>query len=1373
MATTIGELLIKLGLEMADWKRGISEATGGLEGFANKADAAGKKLSASVTAPLVGIGTAAVKMANGFELEMSRIEGLVGESAHAVDGMKESVLGLAGATGKAPQELASALFAVESAGLRGQQAMDALEIAAKASTAGLGDTRSVALAAAASMTAYQASGMTAAKATDILTATVREGNLSAEQLAGSISRVLPIAAAAGVGLEEVGAAAAIITRSGASAAEAMTQIKASIMSLNAPSKEARNRMEEYGLSVEQVQRTLRNDGLVAALQLLNDATGGNAVAMREILGSSEALTGALTLLGTEAGTLESVFEGVANSTGDTQRAFEATTATTAFKMTQAFAEIKVALVEVGAVIAPIAATVAGGIADMVSAFAGLPAPIQNVLLVVGALAAALGPLLVIAGQMASAIVGLQSLAATLGVSFGALAVSIVGVTAALAIAVKLWSDSGDAKRRAEERAVALANALNAEGDAVNNVNQALAGFAEWDKVADVSDRIALSIDDVRVAAIGGTDAFDELNMIAKLTVGGMNDTAGAVAQANDVIAGMANGPAKDLAQRLVDLYAQGKITGEEFFHLTNMVDESADAFDDNREALQKQGEELAKTRVQMDGALSTIDQYALSQLRSAESMEEADRWLTALRDGMGAYNEKAGITDGWMAQVAQSTTDAADATETLTDRVGMSQEEFDRYAEAVKGAAEAANGFVSGQEIMSAAMEIAEDRARQLAEQTAIAAGQSADEWEQFATDATVSLSDFNQALEDQIAAMGSYKDNLATIASRLAPEFREPVMSMLQEMGPEAAGLIAEMATASDEEFGRMAENAVARSEQMQRDVLAEIQGLDAAASVAMHIVGVNMAAGLAGGITANGGLVAGAAGGAVGMGIAAARAAARVESPSKVMMEIGAFMSEGLALGIEGGAQRVAAAAQFLAEHGINGVSTAVDDLGGVVDNMQRELDDMSFQKSVDQLADLRWAVTDAAMAINDIQQSTVIYDAALATAEKRYDTAASKVQDLAWAMSDLEASGRSASQMTLDSEASVLRAELAYMRAEDRVAELTKRMGELDQGSSEYARTAKELELAQIGVEQASLGVEDAVRRANTVGEESDRIAREAAIAAGEEEEARRDVIDAANAQERDVAEAQRKLEESSARLREHELRMALDWIKSQQERASAAESSASGVSAAYGSIPTSVSTTVELQTEQALSKLGSYISAVNGATSAAESQMAKAAESARLKAEQIAKDAARALDPFTSGSASTNVPVVKTDSVAKTTIAAAASAAIASGRASAPVSRPTVSGAGSNIMRAMATGGVVPGARGAAVPILAHGGEVVVPEHVVAALARGVTPNGGSGAGGTTIVVNVSGSATRRDGAQVVEALKEYQRRNGAVPIRTRG
>lgn len=1366
MATTIGELLVKLGIEMADWKRGISEATGGLEGFANKATSAGKKLSASVTAPLVGVGTAAVKMANSFELEMSRIEGLVGESAQAVDGMKDSVLGLAGATGKAPQELASALFAVESAGLRGEQAMGALEIAAKASTAGLGDTRSVALAAAASMTAYQASGMTAAKATDILTATVREGNLSAEQLAGSISRVLPIAAAAGVGLEEVGAAAAIITRSGASAAEAMTQIKASIMSLNAPSKEARNRMEEYGLSVEKVQSTLRNDGLVAALQLLNDATGGNAVAMREILGSSEALTGALTLLGTEAGTLESVFDGVANSTGDTQRAFDAATSTSAFKMTQAFTEIKVALVEVGSVIAPVAATVAGGIADMVSAFTDLPGPIQNVLLLVGALAAAVGPLLMMIGQMSSGIVALKGLAATLGVSFGALAVSILAVTAALAVAVKLWYDSGAAKRRAEERAQSLANALRLEGDAVENVNQALAGYKEWEQVADVSDRIALSIDDVRVAAQDGSDAFQELNDLARLTSGAMYDTAGAVAEANKVVAGMADGPAKDLAQRLVDLYSQGKITTEEFMNLTNMVDESADAFDDNREALQKQGEELAKTRIAVDGALSSIDQYALSQLRSAESMQEADRWLVALRDGMDAYNDKAGITDGWMVQVAQSTDDAAEATENLADQVGMSQEEFDLYVDAVEAAAEAADSFVSGQEVLGRAMEIAEERTRRLAEETAIAAGQSADEWEQFATDATVSLADFNQALEDQIAAMGSYKDNLATIASRLAPEFREPVMSMLQEMGPEAAGLIAEMATASDEEFGRMAENAVARSEQMQRDVLEEIRGLDAAAAVAMHIVGVNMAAGLANGISQNGGAVAGAAGGAVGMGIAAARRAAQVRSPSLVMMEIGRYMAEGLALGIEGGAQRVDAAARFLAEHGIDGVSTAVDDLDGVVANLQQELDDISFQRAVDELGDLSWAVTEAAMSINEIMGSTVLYDAALATAEKRYDSAASRVQDLSWAMEDLAASGRSASEMTLSSEAAVLRSEVAYMRAQDRVAELTKRLGELDKGSAEYALTSKELELAQIGVEQASLGVEDAVRRANTVGEESDRIAREAAIAAGEEEEARRNVAEAAHQQERDLAEAQQKMAEASTRLREHELRMALDWIKSQQERAKAAETSAGGVSSAYGSIPTQVSTTVELRTQDALSKLGSYMSAVNGATAAAESKMAKAAESARLNAAKIAADAAKVLDPFRSTTtANTAVAKTATTTAAKTTIATAARTAVASGRAATTTARAA------NTVTQFARGGVVPGARGTAVPIVAHGGEVVVPEHVVAAIARGVTPGNGSGSGGggMAVTINLNGSATMADAQMIVDRLREYNRSRGAIPI----
>ncbi|HEY7822386.1 MAG TPA: phage tail tape measure protein, partial [Acidimicrobiia bacterium] len=158
-----------------------------------KMSSAGKKLTLGVTTPLVGIGVAAAKTAMDFETSMSKIVGLVGLSTDEVDGMRDSVLELSGATAKAPAELSDALFVVTSAGLRGEEALDALESAAKASTAGLGETADIARSVAGAMNAYGPATLDAARATDVIVATARAGNFETSQFAGAIGRVLPFA----------------------------------------------------------------------------------------------------------------------------------------------------------------------------------------------------------------------------------------------------------------------------------------------------------------------------------------------------------------------------------------------------------------------------------------------------------------------------------------------------------------------------------------------------------------------------------------------------------------------------------------------------------------------------------------------------------------------------------------------------------------------------------------------------------------------------------------------------------------------------------------------------------------------------------------------------------------------------------------------------------------------------------------------------------------------------------------------------------------------------------------------------------------------------------------------------------------------------
>lgn len=392
--------------------------------FGTAAVSVGKRLTTSLTFPLVAAGAAAFKTSADFESSMSKIQGLVGIAGDEVASMRDRVLDLAGQTAKSPQELADALFFLTSAGLRGDEAMAALEASAKASAAGLGATQDITLAVAGALQSYKAEGLDAAAATDILVATVRAGNLEASDLAGNLGQILPVASAAGVGLEEVGGAVALITRTGLGASEAITGIRAAILALQSPTAEAAKALTTAGVSTDQLRRVLAEQGLPAALKLVREATGGNVEQFRRMLGSVEALNVANTILSASNEDLEATFGQVADFAGLTDEAFQVASETANFKLNQALANVKIALVDAGEALAPVAGALIGFASDAFDQFSRLPDPVQNTALGIAAVAAAAGPASVVVGKLSQ---GISAAVRTVGSGIGAVQSFVAGV----------------------------------------------------------------------------------------------------------------------------------------------------------------------------------------------------------------------------------------------------------------------------------------------------------------------------------------------------------------------------------------------------------------------------------------------------------------------------------------------------------------------------------------------------------------------------------------------------------------------------------------------------------------------------------------------------------------------------------------------------------------------------------------------------------------------------------------------------------------------------------------------------------------------------------------------------------------------------------
>lgn len=401
--TVVAELVARLRADASQFKSEMKGATSTLGDTAKRMDTTGKNMSRKVTVPLLAVGAAAVKSFNDFDQSFAQIEGLVGASAEDLKLMRDAATDLAGETAKAPGELADALFFLQSAGLDAKDSVEALDMAAKASAAGLGDTATIADLTSSALNAYGSDVLNATQATDDLTAAVRLGKLAPSELAGSMGRVLPIASAMGVEFNEVAAAMAAMSRTGTNANEGATQLRGIMNGLLSPSKDAKNILEAlHKDGLGGIQKMLRDDGLLVTLQFLVDSLGGNAAAAEQVFGNIRALSGVMDMLGSNVAVTEQIFDEMTDTVGSTDKAFEAVEKTAGHKMRQAFVDVQVALVAMGDVIIPVVASFASGFATIVSWVGKLPKPVLSVVAVFAGLVAAAGPVLIITAKLIKA-----------------------------------------------------------------------------------------------------------------------------------------------------------------------------------------------------------------------------------------------------------------------------------------------------------------------------------------------------------------------------------------------------------------------------------------------------------------------------------------------------------------------------------------------------------------------------------------------------------------------------------------------------------------------------------------------------------------------------------------------------------------------------------------------------------------------------------------------------------------------------------------------------------------------------------------------------------------------------------------------------------
>ena len=316
----------------------LAEVMGGEA--ASAGESSGKSLGSALVGTLTkvvaaaGIGKmlqSAFTGGTAFESAMAKVGTIADTTKVPLESLSSQVLQVSGDMHIGANEIAEAAYQAISAG---QDTGNAVAFAGQASMlakAGFTSSASAVDILTTALNAYGKGADEAGHVSDVLLTTQNLGKTSVDELAGSMGRVIPLAAAYNVSLENLSSGLAIMTANGIATAEASTYTKSMLNELGDTGSDVGKILQQQtGKSFAELNADGKSLGDV--LQVLYDSVGGNATEFAALWRSVEAGTGALSLASTGADKFNGVLQQMQADSNLTQTAYDTMTDTMAYKL---------------------------------------------------------------------------------------------------------------------------------------------------------------------------------------------------------------------------------------------------------------------------------------------------------------------------------------------------------------------------------------------------------------------------------------------------------------------------------------------------------------------------------------------------------------------------------------------------------------------------------------------------------------------------------------------------------------------------------------------------------------------------------------------------------------------------------------------------------------------------------------------------------------------------------------------------------------------------------------------------------------------------------------------------------------------------------
>lgn len=223
----------------------------------------GSSLTRNVTAPILAIGTAAVKTTADFDAEMSKVAAISGATGESFTKLREKAREMGAKTKFSATKAAQAFEYMAMAGWKDADMLEGIEgIMALAAASGE-DQATTSDIVTDALTAFGLKASDSGHFADILAAASSNANTNVSMLGESFKMCAPVCGSLGITTEDTSIALGLMANAGIKGSQAGSSLRTGLVNLSKPTKQMTQYMKKYGVAL-----VTNNDGSVNLRQTM-------------------------------------------------------------------------------------------------------------------------------------------------------------------------------------------------------------------------------------------------------------------------------------------------------------------------------------------------------------------------------------------------------------------------------------------------------------------------------------------------------------------------------------------------------------------------------------------------------------------------------------------------------------------------------------------------------------------------------------------------------------------------------------------------------------------------------------------------------------------------------------------------------------------------------------------------------------------------------------------------------------------------------------------------------------------------------------------------------------------------------------------------